>query len=477
MDEWLEFLTRIGPRVELSLGLIIAVAVTLHVLQRKRDVAAAAAWIGLAWFAPFFGGVTYIVLGINRVSRRAVRLRASSAGRHPHHRGHHGAMTAAEHALAPLQHGIGRITGRPLETGNRIETLHSGDEAYPAMLAAIAAAERSIGLSSYIFRADGIGERFIAALAEAQARGVAVRVIIDGIGGGWLWSGAYHRLRASGIPAGRFMHSFMPWRMPFLNLRSHKKILVVDGRIGFTGGVNIADENLLADNPPDPVEDTHFRIEGAIVGQLVQAFARDWDFVAGEALEGEAWLPPIGARGPSHARVITAGPDEDLEKIEYAVLQAISCARRRILVMTPYFLPDQRIITALALAAMRGVAVDIVIPETGDHRVLDWAVRANIHSLLRQGVRLWLCPPPFRHSKLMVIEEEWALIGSSNWDMRSFRLNFELCIEAYDGALAASLAQLILASRGEPLTLDKLMARPYLISLRDAAARLLLPYL
>lgn len=474
MVEWFEFLTRIKPGLELSLGLIIALAVTIHVLQTKRDVASATAWIGLAWFAPFFGGVTYFVLGINRVRRRALRLRGPSSTRG---RSRQGRAAAEDHRLAALQHGIGHICRRPIEHGNRIDILHDGDEAYPAMLAAIEAAERSIGLSSYIFRADEIGERFITALAAAQRRGVAVRVIVDGIGSGWLRSPAYHRLRAAGLPAGRFMHSSMPWRMPFLNLRSHKKILVVDGRIGFTGGVNIADQNILAKQPKDPIQDTHFRVEGPVVGQLTYAFARDWDFVSGEELEGEAWFPSLTHQGDIIGRVLTAGPDEDVEKIEYAVLQAIACARHSIRVMTPYFLPDQRVITALSLAAQRGVTVDIVIPRKGVHQLLDWAVRANVAPLLESGVRIWRCPPPFRHSKLMVIEDEWSLIGSSNWDMRSFRLNFELCIEAYDKRLAADLVRLVTENQGNALTLQELESRNLFLRMRDAGARLALPYL
>lgn len=476
MDEWIEFLTQVKPHVELSIGFVIAIAVTVHVLLTKRDTAAAAAWIGLAWFAPFFGGVTYFVLGINRVRRRAIRLRAPSGARVRRHRAV-GDASDQDHRLAPLQLGIARITGRPIESGNRIDILHNGDEAYPAMLAAIAEAQQSIGLSSYIFRADGIGHRFITALAEAQERGVAVRVIVDGIGSGWLLSPAYRALRRAGIPAGRFMHSSMPWRMSFLNLRSHKKILVVDGKIGFTGGVNVADQNLLAEDPKEPIQDTHFRLEGPIVAQLTYAFVRDWAFVAHEELEGQGWYPDLHRHGDTIARVVTAGPDEDLEKIEQAVLQAIACSRSSIAVMTPYFLPDQRIITALGLAAMRGVAVDIVLPKKGVHRLLDWAVRANVGPLLENGVRIWRCAPPFRHSKLMVIEDEWSLIGSSNWDMRSFRLNFELNVEAYDKTLAGALGQVMRDNHCDPLTLDELRARSFLIKMRDAGARLLLPYL
>ena len=476
MDELLQFLTRVRPDIDLSLGLLIALLVTVHVLQTKREVAAAAAWIGLAWFAPFFGGFAYFVLGVNRVRRRARRLRAPSAGKG------RSALKREELAeednhLAPLRRGVARITGRHTEPGNAIRTLANGDEAYPEMLAAIEAARHTIGLSSYIMRADKIGGRFVDALQAAKQRGVEVRVIVDGIGSGWLLSPVYHRLRAAGVPVGRFMHSYMPWRMPFLNLRTHKKILVVDGQIGFTGGINVADQNLVATQPKDPVQDTHFRIEGPILSQLVFAFARDWSFVADEDLDGDLWYPSLDAQGDSLARVVTAGPDEDLEKVEFAVLQAIACARDRIMVMTPYFLPDERLMTALSLAAMRGVDVQVVIPEKGNHRLLDWAVRANIGPLLKDGVKIWRCPPPFRHSKVMVVDEAWSLIGSSNWDMRSFRLNFELCVEVYDPEFAAELEVLVEKNKHNRLELPELDARNFVIRMRDAGARLLLPYL
>ena len=476
MDELLQFLTRVRPDIELSLGLVIALIVTLHVLQTKREVAAAAAWIGLAWFAPFFGGFTYFVLGVNRVRRRARRLRSPSArrGRSALERRE---LAEEDNHLAPLRRSIGRITGRQTEPGNVIRILANGDEAYPEMLAAIESAQQSIGLSSYIMRADTIGGRFVDALRAAKQRGVEVRVIVDGVGSGWLLSPVYHRLRAATVPVGRFMHSYMPWRMPFLNLRTHKKILVVDGRIGFTGGINVADQNVMASQPKEPVQDTHFRIEGPIVGQLVFAFARDWTFVSDEDLDGDAWYPALDARGDSLARVVTAGPDEDLEKVEFAVLQAIACSRDRIMIMTPYFLPDERLITALSLAAMRGVDVQVVIPEKGNHRLLDWAVRANVGPMLKDGVKMWQCPPPFRHSKVMVVDSSWSLIGSSNWDMRSFRLNFELCVEAYDPSLAAALEALVTQNKAKRLELSDIKARNFIIRTRDAGARLLLPYL
>ncbi len=460
--------------VVFAASLVIAALVTVHVLLRKREVASSASWIGLAWFVPVIGGISYFLFGVNRVQRRARRLRPSAD-----RRGDRAAWPSPieDDHLDPLERGIGRITGRPVMPGNAVQTFRDGDEAYPAMLAAIAAARRSVGLSSYIFHNDEWGGRFIDALAAAQRRGVAVRVLIDGIGGGWLLSPAYHRLRREGVPAARFLHSPLPWRMPFLNLRSHKKILVLDGSSGFTGGMNISDANVLATHPNEPVQDTHFRVEGPVAGQLTEAFAQDWAFAANEDLQGEAWFPAINAVDGVAARVIDSGPDEDLEKIEFAILQAVACARESIAVMTPYFLPDERLTTALALASMRGVAVDVVVPETSDHVFMDWATRANIGPLLKDGVRIWLCPPPFRHSKTMVVDGEWCLIGSCNWDIRSFRLNFELCLEIYDRGLAGTLTELMQRWRGSALTQADLDARTLPVRLRDAGVRLMLPYL
>ncbi len=472
-DLWRDWL-HARSDVTLAIGLVLAVFVTMHVLLYKREVASAVGWIGLVWFAPILGAIGYVMFGVNWVKRRARLLRpqddrpGSSSER---------ALPGPDDDLEQLDRSIGLITARPLLAGTAVWTYHNGDEAYPPMLAAIAAAKHSIGMSSYIFRDDTWGARFIDALAEAQRRGAAVRVLIDGVGGGWLASRAYHRLRREGVAAARFMHSLLPWRMPFINLRSHKKILVVDGLVGFTGGMNIANENVMDTNPRAPVQDMHFRIEGPVVSQLAEAFLADWAFVANEDLGGDTWLRDGPHRDGARARVIDSGPDADIEKIEYAVLQAITCARDSIAVMTPYFLPDQRLNTALALAAMRGVAVDVVVPEKSNHPLVDWATRANVGPLLSHGVDIWRCRPPFHHSKIMVVDDEWCLIGSTNWDIRSFRLNFELCMEIYDRDLAATLSVVMRRSRGRALTEAELDLRPLPIRLRDAGARLMLPYL
>lgn len=464
------------------LHVLMAGTLTAHALLFKRDVRASIGWIGLAWLSPVVGVILYYVFGINRVTRRASRL--ARGGR----RGASARPPADDAARFLLPENIGliarvgaEVTGRGLAPGNTVACLHGGDEAYPAMLAAIAAAHRSIALASYIFRADRTGLAFVEALAAARARGVEIRVLIDGIGSGYLYSGAQQHLTAAGVPVARFLHDWLPWRMPFLNLRNHKKLLIVDGGLGFTGGLNIGAENLLSAEPGS-VRDVHFRLSGPVVGQLLETFAEDWNFITGESLAGDAWWPAAetkGAAGPVLARGVASGPDEDLGKIEMLLRAALGQARRRLRIVTPYFLPDQPLMNDLALAALRGVEVDIVLPEKSNHRVFDWALHAHLGLVATPGLRFHWAPPPFDHAKLMTVDGSWSLVGSPNWDVRSTRLNFEFAVECYDPAFAASLDRLIdakiaRAGRRSPAEL----AHPTLpIRLRNAAARLLLPYL
>jgi cardiolipin synthase len=456
------------------LGFLLALAASVHILLTKREASAAIGWIGLVWLSPFLGTLVYFLLGINRVRRRARLLREGaipslSAPAVPPARDHH---------LAALECAGARLSERPLTLACRILPLPWGSAAYPEMIAAIGRARSSVALATYILRDDAAGGPLIDALIAAHERGVAVRVLLDGIGSGYFLSPAFRRLRRAGVPAARFLHSPLPWRMPFLNLRNHKKILLVDGGLGFTGGMNIGAENVPELAPRFLVRDLHFRLEGPVVSELTQAFAEDWTFTTGERLEGPLWFPELPAPPDGvPARVITSGPDEDLERIELMVLQAISCAERRIAIATPYFLPDERLITALALASLRGVEVDLVIPAASNHRLVDWAARAHLGPLLEAGCRIWLNPPPFDHSKIMVVDDLWCFIGSANWDMRSFRLNFELNVELYDAALAARLTAEIESRKGEALSREKLAELPFWMRLRNAAARLALPYL
>jgi cardiolipin synthase A/B len=458
---------------------LIAGIVTVHVLLTKSDVRAALAWIAVAWLSPFFGAFLYFVFGINRVTRRALHL-ARHDHRHDDGAGSDARPDVAENVCALAAAGQ-RVTGSPLIAGNSIAIYHGGDEAYPAMLEAIDSAHTSVALASYIFRHDATGRAFVEALVAAHKRGVAVRVLIDSVGSGYFWSGTLRDLKAGGVPAARFLHTWLPWRMPFLNMRNHKKLLIVDGRMGFTGGLNIGADysRRLVRKRNEYVDDMQARIEGPVVRQLLQTFAQDWSFTTDEELEGETWWPNVAPAGRVFARGIHSGPDADIYKLETILGAALAQAKTRVRIVTPYFLPDQRLQFAIAQAGLRGVKVEILIPAHCDYAFLDWAMRAHLRFFKDVPADVYFTPAPFNHAKLMTVDEQWCLIGSSNWDTRSFRLNFEFDLECYDRGLTAELDALIETkiAQSRKVDLDRLAAAPRWMQLRDAAFRLLLPYL
>ena len=467
--------------------MVAALFVTAHVLLNKRNVRAAIGWIGIAWLSPVVGPFLYFFFGINRVTRRALRLPMPSRRtvRGPPDGPDAGVadreMVAERLAeqIATIAAVSARVTEQPLLPGNDIDMLGGGDDAYPVMLAAIDAATTSIAVQSYIFRADEVGTAFIEALSRARARGVQVRAIVDGIGSGYLWSPAVRRLRAAGIPVARFMHYVLPWRMPFLNMRSHKKVLVIDGVLGFTGGLNLGAENTRILHRRRQVNDVHFQVNGPVVGQLMLTFAEDWFFTRGEVLDDRVWWPDIPSAGHILARGISSGPDDDLGKLEAVMAVAVCEAKHRVRIVSPYFLPDQRLASALVLAALRGVEVQVVIPEKSDHPVVDWAMRAHLETFLKVGVSCHMTPLPFDHSKLVTVDGAWSLLGSANWDVRSLRLNFEFNLECYGEETAAMIDRLIdeKLSHGRALKAESLARHGLAVRFRDAAARLMLPYL
>jgi cardiolipin synthase len=344
------------------------------------------------------------------------------------------------------------------------------------MIAAIEGAQVSVALASYIFESTPIGRRFVDALAAASSRGVQVRVLVDDVGVRYSLPTIDRVLRARGVRVARFMPA---WRAPYFNLRNHRKLLVIDGRVGFAGGINIRAGHVLSDNPRHPVRDLEFRLEGPIVGQLMEAFAEDWEFTTGEPLTSELWFPLLQEVGPTLARGIVDGPDADFEKVRWTFLGGIACARQSIRVLTPYFLPDQTIATALNVAAMRGIDVDIVVPRRGNLPLVEWAMWGQINKVLGHGCRVWLNPAPFDHSKLLVVDDSWTVLGSPNWDPRSLRLNFELGVECYDPELAESMGRLIgdRIAQSTQVTIEMLAQRSLALRLRDGIARLLTPYL
>ena len=468
------------------LGVVCATLATVHIVLYKRDVRAAIGWTGLAWLAPIAGPLLYLFLGVNRIRRRAATLRRRpEAG---------GAATAELVALrqelavlppdlptrlAAIATVVGTSTGQPLLGGNRVEPLVDGDEAYPAMVAAIDAAERTVGLATYIMDNDRAGRLVADALERAVARGVAVRVLVDDVGIRYSRPPIVRSFPKRGIPLARFNPAIVPFAHPYFNLRNHRKLLVVDGGVGFAGGMNIREACMLSLAPRFPTRDLHFRIEGPVVHQLAETFAFDWHFTTGETLGGEGWFPQLGPRGHVVARGIADGPDEDLENLQDALLGALSQADRSVRIVTPYFLPYDAMVEALRIAALRGVQVDILLPGRGNLRVVEWAMMGQLTQVLRSGCRVWFGPPPFDHTKLMLVDGAWTLFGSANWDQRSLRLNFEYSVECYDRPLATRLDALLdeRFAAARRWRLSDHLARAFPRQVRDGLARLALPYL
>ncbi len=466
------------------LGFTAQIGTTLHLLLNRRDSASTVGWAALVSLTPLIGFSLYWIFGINRIERKAHRLRpAGMSIRERVEITFEQRARAMLHWHSPRLVQLGNlgdaVTGTPLEAGNRVEPLFGGDQAYPQMLAAIDAARHSVALSTYIFDHDTIGRTFAQALARAHARGVQTRVLIDGVGQRYSRPPMGRVLRQMGIETALFLPSMLPVRSRYLNLRNHRKILVVDGHLAFTGGLNIRIGSMLSADPKHPIEDLHFCVKGPVVRFLLKAFAVDWHFTRGEMLHGDAWYPPLHAAGNALVRGVADGPDEDFDNIRRMMLGALSSARERVRIVSPYFLPDQTLITALNLTAMRGVSVEILMPERNNLRFVQWAAQDQADLLLVDGCRIWLTAPPFDHTKLMLVDDLWCFIGSANWDPRSLKLNFEYNLECYDPWLSARLHRLVddKLCNARALTLEQLRARPLPIRLRDAFARLFAPYL
>jgi len=460
---------------------------TAHAILTKRDTRATIGWVGLIWLSPIFGAVAYALLGVNRIRSRASQLRSGQAETIRHIRHTEATNARKTEAIAPPATGLrplellmGRVTNRPLTDGNHVQHLDGGDEAYPEMLSAIDSASSTICLASYIFDNDPTGLEFSLALARAVNRGVDVRVLVDGIGSRYSFPSITSVLRAKGVRTERFLPTSVPIYFPYSNLRNHRKILVVDGRVGFTGGLNIRNSCRLSQQPRHPVRDMHFLLRGPVVAQLLEVFLEDWAFASGETLSLDRWTCDPSHVGTMLARGVRYGPDDDdIGKIKLVLNGALSTAKRSVRIMTPYFIPDDSVCQALDSAALRGVKVDIILPERNNLALVSWASTAMLWQVLGRGCNVWMSSPPFDHSKIMIIDRTWVFFGSGNWDERSLRLNFEFNVEVYDRTFASTMDDFVekrIAS-SKRRTLADVDGRSLLVRLRDGVARLLSPYL
>lgn len=465
------------------LAIALSVMALGHLLTHQRDHRSAAFWVALIVLSPFLGACLYGVLGINFIRRRGQQYRGAVG---PAYRDPpptcplfvHGDPALAERDCS-LAVTLDRISRFNFSSGNSVRPLVNGDEAMPVMIAAIREAKSSVALSSYIFEATGIGSEFVKELAAACQRGVQVRVIVDDAGTRYSWPPVTKVLAAQGVPVRRFMPNRFILRLLTMNLRNHKKFLIVDGVTAFTGGMNIREGNMLARNPGHPVQDLHFQFTGPVVAQLQRVFAEDWLFCAGEVLEEKLWFPELLPTGGVHALGIVDGPDEDYEVMPTALFAALSAARHRVCIMTPYFLPPITLLAALKLCATRGVEVTIITPAVNNIPFVSWAARTLYPELLHAGCRIYESPAPFDHSKVLLIDESWSVLGSTNWDPRSLRLNFEFNVACHDPALVTRLKTIFDEKKAASVAVTEVMLddTPMRERVRNGFARLFIPVL
>jgi cardiolipin synthase len=455
------------------LHIAICIPTTIHVLLHKDDERAAIGWIGLIVLSPFLGSALYWIFGINRVQRRAKKhlpqgnkdtlfpVGVSTI---------HDAFAKKLRSLMQMGYAIHKAE---YLDGNSVTPLINGDEAYPRMLKAISEAKESVILSSYIFDYDKSGRKFVEALGDAHKRGIAVYVLIDGYLLGYRWRRTDWALRKQGVTTTRYL----PFLPRFINLRNHRKILSVDGSIAFIGGMNISQSNMLSESPLSPVQDIHFEVMGPVINQINHVFIDDWLFAKNERLELPRW---IGApAGTVVSRVLPDGPDENHQKLAWTLLGAINSAQNHIRIMTPYFLPDITLMNALKAASLRGVIVDILLPEKSDIYFFNWAMIANFQDMQKFGIKIYISPPPFVHSKVFLIDDFWSFIGSANWDERSLALNFEISLECYDEGMNRDLSWIFDTRKNaaKPLSCSTYQAYPLVLRVRNNLFRLFLPYL
>ena len=477
------FLQHYWPHILAVISFALGATAAIHAAMTKDEVRAAIGWVGVIMLSPILGALIYAVAGINRMRRASIRdkrgsVRDAVSSEERKHRVDRAVIDAAFGTRMGAMWNLGnRVSGMPATRGNDLRLLETGDEAYSAMMEAIDKAERSIIMETYIFDSDHVGRRFVDKLDAAVKRGVEVRILVDSIGARYSRPRITQLLRARGIKVSTFNGAvLLRMRLPYANLRTHRKIMVIDGETVFAGGMNIRE----AFTGPDAAHDTHFWLQGAAAADYFTVAATDWFFETGEKLEGPAWevaAPENG--GGVIARVVPSGPDLNLGNNNSMIMGALSVAEDHVMIMSPYFLPDRDLVAALATAAKRGVAVDIIVPGKNNLALVDKAMTAQFEEILAGGCRIFRDNGAFNHSKLMTVDGKWSYLGSSNLDARSLRLNFETDLEVFDTGFAEELRARIGAARANAteVTLEKLKSRPFLYKLRDRILWLGLPYL
>lgn len=473
IDLWRDLLSIDHIKFLLAAGWIAyLLGLGMMIVLQKRHPAATISWLISLAALPYLGFLVYYFLGPQKIQRQRLRRVRARAALPPPPPGMEPDAETIE--LARLGQAS---TGLPPNTATSVTLLVDGAAKYEQLLAAVDAANAHIHLEYYIFLPDRTGQALLDRLVERARAGVKVRLLLDAVGSGKV----SRRFLRPLLEAGGEVAWFHPmrlrwfWKRPWLNLRTHRKIVVIDGMVAFTGGINITDEQderLRA----DAYRDLHLRLEGEVVDTLQLVFIEDWVYATGQP-------PPKlprggGGPGPVSAQVLVSGPDTSWEPIHRLHVGAIHAAQRRVWLMTPYFVPGEAAMMALTSAALGGLDVRLLVPKLSDSRLVTYAARSYFDALLAAGVRIYEYGPRMLHSKALLCDDDLAILGSANFDHRSFRLNFEISVLFRDRDLVASLAELVEAECGSCQLVRNDRHRPLWRSrLPEALARVVSPLL
>jgi cardiolipin synthase len=484
------------------LGLVHPVAfaaVALHCLRNRRETAAMVAWLFVAWSFPFIGPLLYMAFGINRVHTKGWQKQRSNDVLLSARREREDASLPLEYwrALRVARAGkpdaeydreldgtIDRILPHcPLLGGNRIEPLLTGDEAFPRMLDAIDRATSHIHLQAFIIGNDSVGREFLDRLKRKAEAGVRCRVLYDRFGSTRGWAGGLFKpyRNTPGLDIAGWTQTNPIKRLYQFNLRNHRKVLIVDGKEAFIGGLNLHEGNVTRSDR-QPIRDYHFAVAGPIALELQYAFLQDWYFMTDEdpaALLTADLFPRMEPVGDALIRVANGGPTADVEALTDITCAAIDDARKQLLIVTPYFVPPTDILRALRLAARRGVSVQIVVPKKNNHFYAGLAGQALYDQLLSAGVQIYEREPPFMHAKSIIVDNRVSIVGTANLDNRSLRLNYETNLVVFDEPFANALKRIVLEdmAQSEELELAAWRSRPTYRPVAENLCSLLAPVL
>lgn len=457
---------------------VLAIAIVLSLLVHGVRPAKTLAWLLAIFTIPVGGLLLYWMLGRNRRKHKMKRLQQkllplSSAFLDPE-------LYRDQLKYERLMRLINNACQIPPVRGNQVEFLIDGKSTFESIFLALEQAQKSIHLQYYIFEegdlADRLGELFL----KKSRQGVRIRLIYDEVGSFSLSRAYRKKLRKAGIE----VFAFLPFRfsrlLSGLNYRNHRKIITIDGKVAFTGGINISDKYLSGDHLLGPWHDAHLRIEGPAVASLEKIFAMDWLMVSGQKLETSPPLPVAADAATQRiVQIVPSGPDDKFPVIEQVLLRLILEARDYLYITNPYIIPSQEILKGLQIAALSGVDVRLLVSEQSDSRIVNWSVRSYFEPLLRSGVRIFQYPHGFLHSKIIVSDNDISTVGTANIDVRSFEHNYEVNALVYDRHFAMELRTEFLrdCAVSKELVKNQFYGRPIGQRLKEGAARILSPLL